>query len=587
VPDWIQKEMKTMKRSGVIALLSVLALGISGFSALAANNSEETTFLAMKQDGGWMGYTTDNAMDLALPSYLYSTLFPMYQGPVQGQKLTVCNSTKSSGCADPANSLWFHSNFINCTSSLDTDCIERFGIVNSDQSITDATFVKEYQQSGNFPADPSIKLPAGHGQNIWSISDSSGVHLYALQVGVDGTFLKTDSAVKVSSFSSSVQPVQEVTGSQYLDPTPRVMTRTYGDGWGIENTSILLGCDIYMTNLCAMRQAFDLTQTFILKVRLQNSVTGWLHGRMKDANITMETGANGGQIVTIQARPLQVPVLSGWIKWTDLPAAVQARYPVGSGGMTNSLSGFTTSDLNSRTLQVQSQVSGQRALDEVSAWLPLLGNKASNMKTFWTVKTISGQLPFDLSKCPNATGVTGFIGTNASVYSDGPPSYDSSTGSLNYTVAAPHFDSSGNVFGGVYQLSVRSDVARCIYNFNNAPISAKIEIASADGTQRVATTTVSEKAGWLNLVASGFEFSSPTIKVKLSQDAPAPAPVATPTPVATPEPTPSAAPTTPPVAPAPQPTVAAKKITITCVKGKTTKTVTAVKPVCPTGYKKK
>jgi len=32
---------------------------------------------------------------------------------------------------------------------------------------------------------------------------------------------------------------------------------------------------------------------------------------------------------------------------------------------------------------------------------------------------------------------------------------------------------------------------------------------------------------------------------------------------------------------------ASKKITITCVKGKLTKKVTAVKPVCPKGYKKK
>ena len=32
---------------------------------------------------------------------------------------------------------------------------------------------------------------------------------------------------------------------------------------------------------------------------------------------------------------------------------------------------------------------------------------------------------------------------------------------------------------------------------------------------------------------------------------------------------------------------ATKKTTITCVKGKLTKKVTAVKPVCPKGYKKK
>jgi len=35
------------------------------------------------------------------------------------------------------------------------------------------------------------------------------------------------------------------------------------------------------------------------------------------------------------------------------------------------------------------------------------------------------------------------------------------------------------------------------------------------------------------------------------------------------------------------PSTQAKKTTITCVKGKLTKKVTAVKPICPSGYKKK
>ena len=39
-------------------------------------------------------------------------------------------------------------------------------------------------------------------------------------------------------------------------------------------------------------------------------------------------------------------------------------------------------------------------------------------------------------------------------------------------------------------------------------------------------------------------------------------------------------------APSAKPAVA-KKVTITCVKGKTVKKVTAVKPVCPAGFKKK
>jgi hypothetical protein len=70
---------------------------------------------------------------------------------------------------------------------------------------------------------------------------------------------------------------------------------------------------------------------------------------------------------------------------------------------------------------------------------------------------------------------------------------------------------------------------------------------------------------WLFLTARNFTFSSPTIKVKLTQDAPAPQA----TTQATTKPAPIA------------------KKSITCVKGKTTKKVTATNPACPKGYKKK
>jgi hypothetical protein len=111
---------------------------------------------------------------------------------------------------------------------------------------------------------------------------------------------------------------------------------------------------------------------------------------------------------------------------------------------------------------------------------------------------------------------------------------------------------------------MRSDVARCIYGFSKAPVSAKVSVVSADGTPQVATTVFSEKDGWVYLTARNFEFSSPSVRVKLEQEASAPAKTAETTPVAAP-----------------------MKTTITCVKAKMVKKVTAVSPKCPTGYKKK
>ena len=55
-----------------------------------------------------------------------------------------------------------------------------------------------------------------------------------------------------------------------------------------------------------------------------------------------------------------------------------------------------------------------------------------------------------------------------------------------------------------------------------------------------------------------------------------PAPTATPAPASTPLPSPASS-----------ATFTAKKVTITCIKGKVTKKITAIKPKCPSGYKRK
>jgi hypothetical protein len=125
--------------------------------------------------------------------------------------------------------------------------------------------------------------------------------------------------------------------------------------------------------------------------------------------------------------------------------------------------------------------------------------------------------------------------------------------------------SDGSVMRGQYNLVIRSEVARCIYGFSSAPVNAEVSVVNANGEAQIATVIVGERNGWLYLKANNFEFSAPVIKVKLSQEA---------DPLATPSQSASAKP-------------AVKAVTITCIKGKMTKKVTAAKPKCPTGYKKK
>jgi hypothetical protein len=113
---------------------------------------------------------------------------------------------------------------------------------------------------------------------------------------------------------------------------------------------------------------------------------------------------------------------------------------------------------------------------------------------------------------------------------------------------SPHLNADETEAIGTYDLVIKSEVARCIYGFSNAPIQASISIVGSNGENKVATTVINEKNGWLYLSANGFTYSSPIIKVKLSQ-------------------------------------AKNQKYSISCVKGKVTKKVTGTKPKCPAGFK--
>jgi hypothetical protein len=487
------------------------------------------------------------------------------------KEMYLCASLETKECtSSEIDAFDFNAIFTKCQSVADTDCIESFGIKNEDNSIDLATFERNWVPGPVYKGDRSKFLPVGYGPSTWTLTSKSGItETYALSVGVNGYINLRNGSGKANyeSFLAAIQPIKEVSGAEYMAGVAQVTKRAEGYGPGWNTNFIERGCQIAENGKCGYRLPFDLEKTYVLKVRLGQPVQGWLHGRMKDANVIMTTAADNSQVVEISAKPLSIPSVYGWVKWGELPTAVKELYPVGSGGTGRGFDDFLTPDLASRTLLTKSEVSGDYAIKEMNLWLPLLNDKAAAMRTFWVAQTIRGELPLESQNCVAGKGFTGVIGTNAVVYSDGPPKFDKAEQSLNYTVGASHLDSKGELFKGYYQLNLRSDVARCLYGFGSAPIQAKIEVSSSDGTPSVATTVINEKDGWLKMTAGGFTFSTPSIKVKFSQEAT--------TPSATPSPSASAKPATP------------KKVTITCVKGKTTKKVTAIKPTCPTGYKKK
>ena len=169
------------------------------------------------------------------------------------------------------------------------------------------------------------------------------------------------------------------------------------------------------------------------------------------------------------------------------------------------------------------------------------------------------------------------------VYKSALPNYDKSAGTLDYSISSPHFKPDGkSEFLGRYDLLVATDYARCVWDLKPGEIPAKdavtVTIEKA-GEKKVISAEMSLDDQYFKFTAQGFTFSQAKLSIKLraKESITTTAPAASAPAAATPA----------PATPAPATPAAAKAITITCVKGKTSKKVTGAKPVCPAGFKKK
>jgi hypothetical protein len=313
-------------------------------------------------------------------------------------------------------------------------------------------------------------------------------------------------------------------------------------------------CAAIGAGVCAKRLNNLEGISYGISIRLSKPPTSWIHGRMSDQTFDVQSQQNYVKW-SVSGSPMVLPVTSVWISGEDYVSKL------GRNNSGNTSNASWSGPFNA----------GSYAMGEYKAWEPFLGDKAQALQSRWSFRTINSSESYNgktIDSCAVSNRVIGLVSTNAMVYQGEPPQWNSNLQSLDYKLAAPHLQPNGEEFLGRYNLRIDEEIARCIYGFDSAPLKASISIVSSDGTSRVATTTFSKLDNWLIFNVDGFTFSAPTISIKLEREA-----AINPTPV----PSPMVSQNT---------QVSPKKITLKCRKGKAVKTITAVKPKCPTGYSK-
>ena len=487
------------------------------------------------------------------------------------------DATSVVGCTDIASpscsgtEVRFRANLPMCSGQISIDCMRDIVVIDKQGKSLPFSMVGEFP-TGNpqyFVGSKTLKVPNGGGLTLIKVPEAphNGGDLYLVKTEMRGVQTKAGQPFYVTNFAVSFTAVKLIDG-KYTYSGASTDAKLYPKGFaevGTETGTYPFTCAAASPTQCAARYSLPMGLRLGVTIDLSQKMKGWLHGRVKAPEVKVSTNSTGGSTLQISAEPINIPVNAAWVLNDNAPQSIKDFYV----GKLNSGAPLFGPENKSKPLsEIALLRTGNTAhtsetLNEYLAWLATLGDKAQALPTAWIMQMMSSdQVSDQIQKCLNASdSLAGIVTTNAAEYLDGPPVFDKTTQSLDYKVAATHFEPDGvTPFKGTYDLVMSSSVARCIYGFTNAPVSATVSVTSEKGGDNAAATVVSEKDGWLSLSAYNFTYSSPTIRVVLT---------------GTPE---KSIPTQ--VIAAPK-----KVIKISCIKGKRIIQVTGSK--CPSGYKKK
>jgi hypothetical protein len=463
-----------------------------------------------------------------------------------------------------------------CEDGSTTNCILDVNATNSSGKVIKYS-KRTYFPKGEakeFQGNPRFQLPSGSTASVVefpTLTNGSGTTSYSVGVYImqsfsitnweQGTFTSSDPIV-----IANIAAVQLNKG----DYNARV-TKQISDSLGrlspdYEAQTANPECIVIDDGICGKPVAFPENSSFSLKLRLNTKTHGWMHGRLTNAQISILKEGAGGVDIQISGYPSKIPEI---LAETTVDKLNDSTWDTLYGGKIPA--NYGEPDFPPLLLGVTSN-RGTYMMNAFKALQPYMTDKAVAMPYVWSVRSVergqvvvaAGQKALD---CLHANGgdegkILGFINTNSTAYVSGPPTYNEQAQSLDYSVAAPHFAKDGSVFKGYYSIQLDANTARCMFGLQGKDLKATLSILNEKGESNIITSIAREDKGWFNFSVAGFTFSSPTIRLKLEEAGSAIA-------------KPSQSPMTTPV----------RKIT--CLKGKTIKTISGTNPKCPLGFTKK
>ena len=492
------------------------------------------------------------------------TSFLQSFGGIAGMDSDNCHTWETTSClrwikSIKGDGLWGNIILPVCLTESSSACVEGLELSNgaskgaatfsrylsnqvSDEEVSrlNATYSGLKIHNSTWAASPRLGMPAASTPSLWSapgFENLGGTNTYMVRVWMNVGVYERERVprLQLNKIQADIIPYSEVQDSSFEPPT--WITYTSGSrmksqlslqnrpapvdfkNFGNKNGQL---CAWFEIDKCGVATRFSDGTSAQLKIRIPRDFGGWFIGRLENPELSINPVSKRTNLLTVSANPVEVPITS--VEWPLFDPDFQK---------------YTDYMIKAKKICLEC-LDGWRKQGsggDYNQWSPsmgvglfkglegLMGDRSIGSKQIWSFSSLSLSssddsgaelsVGYDNPCFADKSRVQGILTTNSMVYQPGLPTF--SKGQLSYQVAGLHYNHDGSLFTGEYTLQMRADDARCLYGYTEAPIQTKVSVTDSGGNQKIATTSVSERGGWLTIRARNFTFSSPKIVVSIKQ----------------------------------------------------------------------
>jgi len=504
----------------------------------------------------------------------------------------LCASIDDPACSADKNwqAIFIEGGIGNCAANPGTACVASFSVITAEgKEIIAKPLMKFPKNAKEFPGKVNPDgsgYAAGLASWIWRAEgDGPGdEHDYLLTGNVQSAGQNQNKSWKdlhVVDFFFEVVPIVRENSTLVKAPEKIMQKRVGKDFSEVMASNYEDSCYANDDGVCLHRREFQPNTRLKIALQMPKFISGWLNGRLNKPAVTSQALSTTSDQITVEAGPEQNIFAGKWMQRSDIKNFTFKNFQI-ENRFKGMFQGYYNKD-NPNSLRDSGE---EGAMDAYDLWAPYMGDNAFAVNKTWTLSNARSDNPSSCVKKESA-GIQGVVTTNASAYEATAPKYNKENGTLEYRVAAPHFAADGKTENiGTYGLAMSVTLLQCLYGITNVPTSASVSITTSAGAERVSTVALRQLGNWVFLSAENFTYSSPTLRIKLNQTSSATS-QSTGTGEVKKDPPAAEVKEVKEVAAAKPAAPVAKKITITCAKGKLIKKVSGTTPKCPTGFKKK